>query len=326
MPATVMLGATRELCAAALIAAAVCAGCGSDSSSPTGPPNPPSTAVFGVFPQTLLIAAGDRGWLIALAAPTSAAEPEDVTARTRWESTAPAVFSAQAGIVTALAPGEGDVRATYAQFSAVTRVTVFSPADIRTFSIPATLVCWPNETFSWSAQAVLNTGAIVQPTNITWTSLDERIVSLTPVETRVSTGNVGTDAAVTCRSAGTTRFEARYAGRTAAADVTVRPPRDLLQTRGTSIAGSSSGTVTHGVTVFYLLDSAPAARIDFVSRDANDRTRVFGASSLPVTRGGGIVHLSNTFSWSGSTASLCEVVELVIPGSPPLRSTGIGCP
>jgi hypothetical protein len=209
----------------ALAVVALVASCGSDERVPPMMPSGGSVAtIFGVFPEAVLLGPGDRGWLFAQAAALPS-DPKDVTASTRWESLNPSVASVQGNIIAAILPGDAEVRASYQTFTATTRVTVFSPASIRQFSMAPELACWPTETFAWTAQAVLDSGAIVLPSSITWRSLDDRIVSVAPIEVQNSTGTIGTDARVTCRSAGAARFEATYAGRTAVAEVTVHAPR-----------------------------------------------------------------------------------------------------
>lgn len=299
--------------------------CGSGSQTPVAPGGAPAATLFGVFPTSILLGPGDRGWLFAQAA-ISPTDPRDVTAATRWDSTNPSVVSVQGAVVTGVSPGEADLRASYQTFTATTHITVFPLSAIQQFKMAAALICWPNETFSWSAQAVLDTGVTVIPTNITWRSLDDRIVSVTPVETQNSTGTVGTDATIECRGAGSTRFEATYAGRAAVATVTVRAPRDLIEARGHSIRQAGGAVVAIGVTVFYLVESVASARIELVVRDKTDVSRVVASSSLTVAHGGGTVSLETSFPWQGTTANLCDVVEMVLASGARLRALGSDCP
>jgi hypothetical protein len=243
------------------VALALAASCGSDTKMPPmGPSGGSIATLFAVFPETVRLGPGDRGWLFAQAAAVPS-DPKDVTASTRWESSNPSVASVQGNIITAILPGDVQVRGAFQTFVAATHVTVFSPASVREFTMPKELVCWPAETFSWTAQAVLDSGDIVLPSSITWRSLDDTIAAIAPVEVQNSTGTIGMDARVTCRAAGTTRFEATYAGHTAVAQVTVRAPRDVIEVRGAS-ATPSPTAVHKGVDVFYVLDSEPSARID----------------------------------------------------------------
>ena len=197
------------------------ADCGTDTNAPPmGPSTGSIVTIFAVYPETLRLGPGDRGWLFAQAAAV-ASDPKDVTGSTRWESMNPSVASVQGNIITGILPGDAELRAAFQTFTATTHVAVFSPSSIREFTIPAERTCHPAETFAWSAQAVLDSGAIVLPSSIVWRSLDDAIVSVATVEVQNATGTIGMDAKVTCRAAGTTRVEATYAGRTATAEITV---------------------------------------------------------------------------------------------------------
>jgi hypothetical protein len=301
-----------------VLAAAAAARCGSRS-GPTAPPAGNTATIFAVLPDAVTLIAGDRGWVGALAAVRLEDGGQDVTAATTWESLNPSVVSVQSNILTALSPGQTEVVGRYQRLTGSVRVTVLPPSAIRQFSMAPTLLCWPGETFSWTTQTVVDGGAVVLPTAIGWRSRDERMVSVTPFEQHVGSGHIRTDAEVACRSAGTTAFEATYAGRTAVTAVTVRVPQDLIEIRGISVR-QSGATLTHQVTAFYIVDSAAGATIRFESRDASDHARVLGSSSLAVARGSGTATLQNTVQGSGSI--VCEVVDLLIAGGPAIRAAG----
>jgi len=299
--------------------------CGSNRAAPAGPtPGGETSGIFAVLPNTVVLGEGDRGWQAALFAATVNQSPQDVTAATRWESANPAVVFVQGSTFTALSPGEVDLRASYQRMTASTHVSVFPASALRTFSMPAALACWPGETFSWNARATLDSGAQVSPTAITWRSLDERMASVTTREQQVGTGTISTEAEIACRSAGTAGVEAVYAGRVATTTVTVRAPRDLIELRGASEGSPAPGVRTNGVTLFYVLDSAPTATIRFESRDASDLTRILAASTLTVQRGGATVHMENR--WQGPAVTVCEVVDLIVPGGPSIHAAGTCSP
>lgn len=314
------------LTAAVLIGALSLAHCGSEEDSPNSPtPGGPEATLFGVFPDSVLLVSGDRGWVLGSAVFTSSPGSQDVTSATRWEPSNLAVTSVQGNIITAVAPGEAEVRGFYQRFSATTRVTVLAPSSVRQFSMPALLTCWPGETFDWKAEAVLDTGAVHYPTAINWRSMNDAIVTVATREVQNSTGAISTDAAITCRSGGSTRFEATYAGRTAVTAVTVRPTQNLIEVRGVSTSASNGATIS-GVTVFYLLDTVPSATIQFETRDAANVTRILGTSSQTVTRGSGSVSLSHPLV-AGAPSNVCVNVTMTPSGGAPIRDSGpASCP
>jgi hypothetical protein len=254
--------------------------------------------------------------VLALAAADSSSLPQDVTAATTWVSISPGVASVDGNTIRAVSPGETIVRGSYRGMTGQTRVTVFPASAIRQFLIPPALFCWPGETFSWNAQVTLDSGAQISPTAIVWRSLDPGLLSVAPIEEKILSGNIGTYADVACRASGSTTIEASYAGRTAVTAVTVRAARDLIEIRGVSV-GSTPGGLNHGLTVFYLLDTASAAEIRFQSRDAANPQTVLATSSRTVSRGGGTVSMQNNVP---AGRNVCEAVELLIPGSAPIRA------
>jgi hypothetical protein len=304
----------RRLALAAIVMSLCLSACGSGG-APTSPSGP-APGIFATGPESVTLVAGDRGWVFALAAANQSAAPQEVTDVTSWESSNPAVASVQGNVIRALSPGETTVRGSYRGLTGQTRVSVFATSAIRQFTIPTALICWPGETFSWDAQVTLDTGTLISPDAVTWRSLDDRMLSLAPVEQKFGTGNIGTSATVACRASGSTTIEASYAGRTAVSAVTVRAARDVIEIRGVS-QSSTAGGITHGVTVFYLLDTASTAEIRFQSRDAANPQTVLAASSRTVSRGGGTVNMQNSVP---AGRNVCEAVELLIPGSAPMRA------
>jgi hypothetical protein len=280
---------------------------------------------FGVFPDATVLVSGDRGFVVGLAVSSSSPGSRDVTSATRWESLNPAVASVQGGTIMAQSSGQAELRGFYQQFTATSRVTVLASSAVRQFSMPTSLTCWPGETFDWKAEALLDSGAVLYPTAITWRSLDDAIVTVTTMEIHNSTGTISTDAAIRCRAGGSTRFEATYAGRTAVAAVTVRPPQDLIELRGSSLREANGATIS-GVTIFYLLDTASSATIQFETRDRANVTRILGTSSQTVTRGSGTVNLTHTLA-AGSSSNVCENVTMTLPGAAPIRASNpVPCP
>src|SRR5688572_9091608 len=133
----------QSLTACAVRGAIVCGfvtslGCG--AAAPTAPTEPPLLAIFftsNISAPTLLIGPGDRGQMVALAGANPTAIAEDVTAAARWESTNPGVASIAAvgGTITAISPGEADIRAFYRGATAQAHVTVFPPESVRQLQI-----------------------------------------------------------------------------------------------------------------------------------------------------------------------------------------------
>jgi len=303
-----------RLALAALVMSLCLSACGSGG-APTSPSGP-APGLFATGPESVTLVVGDRGWVFALAAASQSAAPQEVTDVTTWESSNAAVASVQGNIIRALSPGETTVRGSYRGLTGQTRVSVFATSAIRQVTIPTALICWPGETFSWDAQVTLDTGTVLFPTAVAWRSLDDRMLSVAPVEDKFASGNIGTSATIACRASGSTTIEASYAGRTAVSAVTVRAARDVIEIRGSSLS-STAGGITHGVTVFYLLDSAATAEIRFQSRDAADPQTVLATSSRTVSRGGATVNMQNSMAGG---RNVCQAVELLIPGSAPIRA------
>src|SRR5262249_36897177 len=99
----------RVLCACTMLGALAC---GSDSNtSPTPPPStPPRVTTVSVIGSATSLPVGSKSSLKATAA-MSDGSTQDVTAQATWESSNAAVASVAAGEVTAVTPGEADIRA-----------------------------------------------------------------------------------------------------------------------------------------------------------------------------------------------------------------------
>jgi hypothetical protein len=266
---------TRAAGFVAVVALVTTLGCG--SSSPTAPAAN-ATAVF-IHPDRVLIGPGDREVMFALAAfPTG--EPRDVSATARWESSNTAVVTMDGNEAVGVGPGEAEIRVVLGTVSATQRVTVFAPSAVSQFSSGVPGGCWPGETVSVTVYGTLTNGEPITPTNVLWQSDDPGIATITtkPTPRGAYSGHNGT---ITCRAAGVTRLHATYLGRTVTRELTVRVPLDTIEARGSSSVRNGN-TLTHSESVFYVLDSAPSARIEFATRRVADPSQVVAASSQTV--------------------------------------------
>jgi Big-like domain-containing protein len=297
---------------------AVSIGCGG-----TAPPAPTEVGFVSIFfssnisAATLLMGPGDRGQALALAAANATARSEDVTAAARWESSNPGVASitAAGGAITAISPGDADIRVFYRGATAQKRVTVFPPESVRQVQISGQNQCWPGQgDLPWEVRATLDTGVIVTANSANWRVADSRVAAISQSGT------------LTCGAVGSTVVEATYVGRTATRSVTVMVPRDTIE----EIGGSSSSTrvgqpTTQGAWGYYVLASAPSGRVIHVIVNQAGIEIASNASSLAVTTGNGPVRLTTTFIIPAGTTLICTALGLQAGGSSQLLRTELRC-
>ncbi len=150
---------------------------------------------------TLLMGPGDRGQVVALAAANATARSEEVTAGVRWESSNPGVASitAAGGAITAISPGDADIRVFYRGATAQKRVTVFPPESVRQLQIAGQNQCWPGQgDLPWEVRATLDAGVIVIANSANWRVVDSRVAAISQSGT------------LTCGAVGSTVVEATY--------------------------------------------------------------------------------------------------------------------
>ena len=256
---------------------------------------------------------------MAALASFSIGESQDVSASARWESSNTAVVSMDGNEAVGVAPGEAEIRAVLGSVSATQRVTVFTPDAVSRLTAAVLDRCWPGETSRVAAYGTLSNGDAFTPTSVIWQSDDPGIANVTtrPTPRGAYSGWEGT---LTCHATGVTRIRAIYLGRTVTTELTVRVPADVIESRG-SASVRNGNILTHSENVFYVLDSAPSARIEFTTRRRTDPSRIIATGSQSISRGSAFATLQHSFEWpaSQSDSELCRTLEMIVPGSPPIR-------
>jgi hypothetical protein len=296
---------------------AVSIGCGAPA--PTTPTEYQFVSVFfgsNIGAVTLLMGPGDRAQAVALAAANATAQSEEVTAAARWESSSPGVASISAGgIITAISPGNADIRVFYRGATGQRQVTVFPPESVRQIQISGQNECWPDQgDLPWEVRAILDSGVTITVNSANWRVVDSRVAAISQSGT------------LTCGAAGSTVVEATYLGRTATSRVTVRVARDTIEEMGGSSTSTRVGQpttqVAHG---YYVLASAPSGRVIHVILNQAGVEIASNASSLAVTTGNGPVRLTTTFIVPVGTTMVCTALRLQVGGSSQVLRTELRC-
>ncbi len=260
---------------------------------------------------------GDRGQAFALAAANAAAPAEEVTAGVRWESSSPGVASITAvgGAITAISPGDADIRMFYRGATAQARVTVFPPESVRQLQISGQNECWPGQgDLPWEVRAILDAGVTVMANSASWRVVDGRVAAISQ------------SGALTCGAVGSTVVEATYLGRTATRSVAVKVPRDTIQLFGLGGTSTRVGQpTTQSADGYYVLASAPTGRVIHVIVDQAGVEIASNASSLAVTTGNGPVRLTTTFIVPAGTTMICTTLGLQVSGSSQVIRAQLGC-
>lgn len=224
-----------------LFAALAIVGCKEVAPGPTPPPPPPppppTVAVVQLTPVTATLDIGARATLTAT---TRDAGGNLLAGRTiTWNSSAPAVATVAAGVVTAVSQGNATITASSEGKSATASITV-NPAPVDAIDLSsdaATLEI--SETLTLVATPRDATGNALTGRTISWSSSDPAIATVS-------------DGLVTAVSAGLASITATSEGRSASAAITVNPaPHPCVSDSATgrltySADDNSLRYVTHG--------------------------------------------------------------------------------
>lgn len=240
------------------LAIVMCGACG-DNPTPTAPSPPPTASVAAIT----VTGGGSTGAPVQLTAMAQFSDGtgKDVTTLAAWSSSDAQIASVTGGLVTVVAGGEVDVRATYQDVSGVIRLLV-APPPVTSLAISGATSA---DRFQLTATARLSDGGSQNVTNLAeWTSSNPQIasVSATGFVTVVATGE--TEVRAVYRGISTSQRLTVTASTLFTLTGTVREVApNIRPLAGASVRafGSSVGAVTTGANGTFTFSAMPAGRV-----------------------------------------------------------------